>query len=30
MQEELEDRIAEDSKYVIDVTGENLDFGGGF
>lgn len=28
MQEELEDKVADDTKYIIDVTGENLDFSG--
>lgn len=30
MQEELEDRVAEDSKFVVDVSGDNLDMGGGW
>lgn len=28
MQEELEDRVADDSKFIIDVSGDSLDFGG--
>lgn len=28
MQEELEDRVADDSKFVIDVSGDPMDFGG--
>lgn len=30
MQEELEDRIADDSKFVLDVSGQSLDFTGGY
>ena len=30
MQEELEDRVADDSKFVTDVSGDSLDFGGGY
>lgn len=30
MQEELEDRVADDSKFVIDVSGDPLEFGGGW
>lgn len=28
MQQELEDRVADDSKFVIDVSGDSLDYGG--
>lgn len=30
MQEELEDRIAEEAKMIIDTSGDDLDFGGGW
>mgnify|MGYP001571588770 CR=1 FL=1 len=30
MQEELEDRVADDSKFVLDVQGDPLDFGGSY
>lgn len=30
MQEELEDKVSEESKFVLDVSGESLDFTGGY